>query len=637
MLELVTSKPHGGASPRRSRILRRLMPCHDSNVDMFDIEEDIFIFESAEEREAREIRTQQNERALIARLPPEILADIFVRCVPTSVRKLHSDFSWLNVTRVSSQWRNVALACPDFWSTLIFSRPRWTPVMLARSKMASLAVRVDLKKDHANSPEPILLENASRLGTLDLRSPQFQLSTFLANLEHVDAAPRLQFIKVVNTDLDNLGEGGMWLPRNLFRRTEVMQSRKSGTQLGVRLHLECCAFPWDSGWYFHLTHLHLENINPTQRPTMEAFLGILVGSPYLQILTVIHCSPTTRRGFAVDLPHLTALTIKSDSSSTCARMLSYLIIPPSATINASCTVRSNPDSRCYLPESPIFEKGLTQYRYRHAIFQSLIPEFSEDAAPTTYDTVRITHKDGFTFSLLHSAVPEWSRKVRLDATTWPPNNILRATESVRDHLDFSHVTTLHLQGMHNMPHPPDDGVFALWDTLGRNLRHVETLHLHKSFPGAWLEFLLTQAMLLIGVSHYKSCFNLPKSQHGLAFRDPDGGLTHAWPALRRLALHGIDLGQDYAAHPSPSPADVLRALLWARREGRTPIWRLEIEDCDNVYTQDLAHFRLFADVVYDGKGQKRVFKADDGEESLRSYSINVFADMIEQARPSTRE
>lgn len=120
-------------------------------MEMADIDEAVFP-ESAEERDARETRTRHNDLAPIARLPPEILADIFVRCIPVSIRKLHNDFSWLNVTRVNSRWRNVSIACPDFWTTLLFSRPKWTPVMLARSKMASLIVRVDLRKDHTNSP-----------------------------------------------------------------------------------------------------------------------------------------------------------------------------------------------------------------------------------------------------------------------------------------------------------------------------------------------------------------------------------------------------------------------------------------------------------------------------------------------------
>ncbi|KAF7356475.1 hypothetical protein MVEN_00980600 [Mycena venus] len=535
-------------------------------MDVFNIEEDVFFFESAEERQARELRTLQNELAPIASLPPEILADIFVRCVPTSIA---TDLSWLNVTRVCSHWRNVLLACPDFWSTLIFSRPKWTPVMLARSKMASLVVRVDLKKDHANSPEPILLENAWRLGILDLRSPQHELTTFLGNLEQANAAPRLQCIKIVNTNIDNL-----------------------------------------------------ENISPAQRPTMDAFLAILVGSPNLQTLTVLHCSPTTSRGFTVELSHLTALTIHCSSSTTCSRLLSYLIIPSSAVLETSCTIPVNYDTR--------------------NICQSLIPIFSEDLSPDTYDTVRIEygtvrvdHKGGFSYSLHNSARPEWSRKLRIGAMTWGHDNALRLTEAVRDSLDFSHISTLHLNGMPLMPFSWAPGhndsftsALSLWDTMGRNLHRVTTLHLHKFFPSAMLEFLLTQAMLLVGVSHYKSCFNtFPSQSGGLPFRGPDGVLTHAFPSLRCLGLHEINL-EDSLGPCKPWSGDVLRALLWARREGRAPIWQLEIDECTNVSTHELAHFRLFADVIYDGKGQKTGRKADGADESLRSYSIDIFVQMV---------
>ncbi|KAF8216639.1 hypothetical protein K438DRAFT_1797574 [Mycena galopus ATCC 62051] len=610
------------------------MPCHHSTMDVFDDIDDVFIVESAEERRTRELRTQQNELVPISRLPPEILADIFVRCVPTSIRKLHSDLSWLHVTRVSSRWRGVALSCPDLWSTLLFSRPKWMPVMLVRSKMASLAVHVDLKKDAANSPEPILLEHTLRLGTLDIRSPQHQLTTFLANLEHANSAPRLQCIKVVNTDTNNLGQGGMWLPSNLFRRTEVMENRQVGRQPGVWLHLEACAFPWDSGWYSHLVHLHLENIHSAQRPTIEAFLAILIASPNLQTLTLIHCSPTThRRGCLVELPCLTTLTIKSDPPSPCLRLLGYLKIPPSATIDA--TVKGNYDN---------------QYK----VYQDLFPAFTMDSPPETYDTVQIAHKPtSFTFSLFHSAHPEWSRILRAD-TAWSYLNAIEAMKTVRNYLDFSNVTTLHLRGMDCLPPPPayeytEDvahrHTLSLWDTLGRALPRVHTLHLHKSFPALWLDFLLTQAMLLVGVMHYRSCFSVPmlpprpadiskaKKQRGLPFRDPDGALTHGWPGLRCLALHEINLSERVNEQQGPPAcSDVLLALLWARRQGRAPIWRLEIKDCTNVSKSYLPYFRLFADVEYDGKGELELDEGVGQLDSVPSYSINVFADMVEFSR-----
>ncbi|KAF7348450.1 hypothetical protein MVEN_01362000 [Mycena venus] len=581
-------------------------------MDVFDMVQDDLIIESIEERRAREIRTQQNELAPISGLPPEIFAYIFVLVVPTSIAQLHSDFSWLNITRVSGRWRNIALGCPDFWSTLIFSRPKWTPVMLARSKMASLVVRVDLKKDHANSPVPILFGTRVAVGNVGYLLPTTSTHHFPGQS----------------------GACGGRSPASKCLCCEYHQRQpwNAGTQPGVRLHLEYCAFPWDSEWYSHLTHLHLENINRAQRPTLEAFLAILVGSPNLQTLSVIHCSPTTcLRRLIVELPHLTGLNIKTDSPWACLRLLGSINIPDSATIDTTIRNGICDIDDLLLPLSPILPP------------------------PGMYDTVHFEHTSiSFACSLFHSARPEWFRKLRTCAV-WSLLDAIHAVKTMHNNLDFSNVTTLHLhlQGMVCLPPPPayeytEDVAFRstllFWDALGRDLPRVRTLHFHKSFPALWLEFLLTQAMLLIGVSHYRSCFSNPmlppraadmrKAKHArLPFRGPDGALTHSWPGLRCLALHDIDL-EDPMNELPPTCADALRALLWARREGKAPIWRLMIQECTNVSPHDLAHFRLFADVEYDGKGQTTGRKTDEGDESLRSYSIEIFAKMIEFSRAS---
>ncbi|KAJ7089850.1 hypothetical protein B0H15DRAFT_274387 [Mycena belliarum] len=567
----------------------------------------------AEECSAREGRSEQNEIALIARLPPEILADIFVKCVPVSIRKLHNDSSWLNIARVCSRWRSVALACPELWSTVILWPPTLTLVAMERSKLAPLIVRADLSKDYALDLVSILCTYAARLGALDLRSPQHLLEPFLSNLhfESTGAAPRLQDIRIINTDNDNLGEGGMWLSSNLYDRREVLQSRKAGTRVGLRLHLECCAFPWDSAWYSQMTDFHLENINPAQCPTMETLLSILVGSPALQTLSLIYCDPTTREGFSVVLPHLSILTLKTNSPSTCTNLLTYLVFPLSAIVKVSAS--------CVSPAE-----------HDHNIHKTLIPRFFSFC---TYDTVRIVHEANPTYVLLDTARPSWSRRLRIYAKSWAPEAVFTATKAVVSHLDAARVTTLHLHGMHGRCRDMPDVVALsnVWDLAGQRLRRVRALHLHRAAPTALLEFLLTQAVWLLGVSSWKSClygFYAPKSR---LLCGPEGGaLAHAWPQLQRLGLHDVDLGAPAAddGKPVPARADLLRALLWARREGGARICSLEFADCENVFEEDLRHLRLFADLVYDGKGRSEAVKEDPGI-SLRSYSLGVFQNMIE--------
>ncbi|KAJ7725621.1 hypothetical protein DFH07DRAFT_250554 [Mycena maculata] len=149
----------------------------------------------------------------------------------------------------------------------------------------------------------------------------------------------------------------MWLPENLFRCREV------GVRSGHQLHLERCVFPWNSRWFSHLTHLHLETNFPAQCPPMETFLSILVASPGLQTITLLHFSLTTDAAFPVALPHLSALRIRIHDAWICVRLLKSLVIPRpprlilqalSRPTTASCTRNRLPHSRSLRHMNPSF-------------------------------------------------------------------------------------------------------------------------------------------------------------------------------------------------------------------------------------------------------------------------------------------
>ncbi|KAK7025184.1 hypothetical protein R3P38DRAFT_2953156 [Favolaschia claudopus] len=591
-----------------------------------DFDEVSALPESAAEREERTKRTRQNDLAPISHLPAEIMANIFVHCIPTSIASLDDDFSWLNVTRICHQWRSVALACPEFWSTLILSRPKWTQVMLARSKKAPLVIRADLLRDTDNTPEPILLENAVRLGALEILGPGDLLANFMTNLKNADAAPHLNDIKITNSNSypENLDNPActVWLPRDLFRRKEVSESRRAGRQSGIRLHLDCCAFPWgDSLWYSHLTELHLSNLNMEQRPEMDAFLNVLSKSPNLQALTLYHACPVVGNGFDLEMPHLNLLNITDDPSYLCW-LMDCLIVPSSTIINTSAIVYGG-------------GKG----EFPKSICEELIPMFSEDLGPEQYDTASIDCRNTFTYSLRHSANTQWSRTLRIQShyTCWQPHwpNTLKVTQAIRSCLNLSNITTLHLDSLPAMPSMCDaDGSVAmfissvsLWDTLGRNLARLETLHLYKSFPGGLFDLILAQAMLLINVSHHRSCFHL--SSGGLPLRGPDGSLTHAWPKLQRLELHEIDLARLDNLR-KPCCGDLLRAYLWARREGAPeqpgtlPIWQLKLHSCSNVSMSNSPPLERYADVWSDVKAAEWPTVTAD----LRAHSVTAFVQMV---------
>ncbi|KAJ7183571.1 hypothetical protein C8R46DRAFT_1209737 [Mycena filopes] len=531
---------------------------------------------------------QENKPATISDLPPEILADIFIRCVPVTIRKTH-DVSFLNITQVSTLWRAVALACPEFWSTVILRRPEWIPTFLERSKMAALVIRADTRKlAHTGDLESLILENIPRLGILELRSSRWYLDDLWNLLESAGPATRLQCLTIANITPDDPDEGGMWLPSDLFQRSEVNESRRSHRiQRGLRLHLESCAFSWDSAWYSHLTHLHLANISLVQRPTMEMLLSILVGSPALEILSLIHCLPiqTTSHGFRVELPRLSAFTLKGDSPATFPHLMAYLTIPPSATVHVSCSMKTLEDVDVLL---------------------GLLADYAK-VSPSTYDTVRILHQDGFKYVLLDSARPWWFRRFRIDGKSCQPYATLcPATTGLVERLDVTNITTLHLHHFQGLQPSVFEHEVSMWAMLGEQLPHVR--HVVPELDALQVPPLWS------------------------------GALRRANARLQRLCLHDLDLAEDpepaypqryMYALPVASRAEMLRALLWARREGGARILELQIDGCRNVFRGDLRHLKLFADVVYDGQGMVVV----DGEEHFpcaRTYSMDVLSRMVEQ-------
>lgn len=229
-----------------------------------------------------------NELAPInAQLPAEILAEVFIHCVPQSCRDLNSDLSWIRVSQVCRHWREVALGCPELWANIIYSRPRWPQIMLERAKMAPLVIRAIHSRKMDIVMTPILLGNIYRLRVLDISAPDYVLEKLFGEL--VVEAPLLEFLSLSNQNPDS-DTGGLWIPDNILRSSspDLGRSREK-TQSCIQkleyLRLQSCAFPWDSTFYRGLTQLHLVDINDAQRPHLVGLLSVLLTTPQLQELS----------------------------------------------------------------------------------------------------------------------------------------------------------------------------------------------------------------------------------------------------------------------------------------------------------------------------------------------------------------
>jgi len=541
-----------------------------------------------------------NQLAPIACLAPEILSEVFVHCVPTSYQELSRNFSWIKVTHVSRYWREVALACPELWTSIIFSRPNWIPVMLSRAKMAPLVIRTDLSRDRIDLLQPVLDKHISTVRELDIRASQSTLETLFKYM--MTETPLLESLLIWNTNRDNLGMGGFWLPDSIpVKPTAIETKRIPSPSRKLRyLELRSCAFPWDSPRYNNLTHFKLYHIHHAQRPNMTGLLAILVTMQGLQDLTLVEATPSAEECFIVDLPHLLRITLQ-DPAINCASLLEHLTFPLTTIMTIICPALIT----------------LT-WTFESEVCKRLIPAIAEHCnIKPVYNFVRIKHtsSSGMRVILNHPRGYELLN-LHLRCGGWPPTFAAKATGAIFHVFSIAHVSALELEGLSKKPDSKEE--FKEWVELWRELsrfKSLRALHLNQTTPPMVLEVLLQRAMHCIGI-----CLE-PSTEH----IGSDGISRQLLPRLERIVLRHLDCGID-AGTSGPSFMDSLRSLLWARRQGKTVIPKLEIRNCRNLFLQDLAHLKFFADVTWDGKGKNTADK-EEGGDYPSSFSINVFAQM----------
>ncbi|KAI0764553.1 hypothetical protein BD413DRAFT_482285 [Trametes elegans] len=152
----------------------------------------------------------QGERALIARLPPEILSRIFELGVDYSLELLPT----LNL--VSRRWRDVTLSCPVLWSYIVLdSEWGWrVPAFLRklrahldRSQAAKLFVDIDLRYvDGTNDAQIIMSElkpHLPRCYTFNISVPEWTRMRIVQ--EHAsELGPALEdlYLRIDSSDMD---------------------------------------------------------------------------------------------------------------------------------------------------------------------------------------------------------------------------------------------------------------------------------------------------------------------------------------------------------------------------------------------------------------------------------------------------
>ncbi|KNZ78087.1 hypothetical protein J132_02277 [Termitomyces sp. J132] len=163
----------------------------------------------------RVLRVQHNLLNITARLPDELMERIFFWNFLMQ-RKSEKNY-WIRVAGVCTEWRRVALCCPQLW-TVVRScrRKRWvTEVIIPRSTGFPLHISVSVNQQ-SRKVFPQVLHQMHRIYKLKVKSTdsRARAQNLLDTL--TKAAPILEYLKAdMNTDFENIHH----LPEGLFDHT----------------------------------------------------------------------------------------------------------------------------------------------------------------------------------------------------------------------------------------------------------------------------------------------------------------------------------------------------------------------------------------------------------------------------------
>ncbi|KAF9481474.1 hypothetical protein BDN70DRAFT_893317 [Pholiota conissans] len=327
------------------------------------------------------LKSQKNRLALISRLPPEILCQIFLftklaggNCpparygfflqatgngpknpsryplrLPPYIKGQYDrpySLNWIRVTRVSSYWRRLAIDSPKLWVNLPMENFQWTKEMLQRSKdNASLVV--DIESLYGNSPVyrafELVLTHHSCIKRLSIHNVHHSSNWNDIRQKFPQSAPQLEYLCLKMCIPHSDENAALWYDPVIISN----QLFKTG-----RLrHLDLLMFQPD--WNLHpsayrsLTYLKLHDLWPISRPTGKQFMDALKAMPDLQYMDLRNAFPTERLPWSSDYVHLPDVrTLVLNSKFTEVNdFLHCVTFPPTASVKICCTVQEHSSSR----------------------------------------------------------------------------------------------------------------------------------------------------------------------------------------------------------------------------------------------------------------------------------------------------
>ena len=285
------------------------------------------------------VPTSSPEHSFTCRLPPELLAAIFLEYMQQYEGiscYLRSVPPWVNVSYVCRYWHGVALNCASLWTHLFFVSSEWVDELLKRSKTAPLIIHVDFYDPKSDPGQIRPLEKAlghmERIQDLwiDCDCSKGALDTIHAGL--TAAAPLLRSLHL-----------------STHEESEYHFIIREGTLPGAglrKLHLEPCHVDWSSPIFNGLTELSLSYVMNDPTKCWDGLLLLLSQLPLLRQLRLDNILPpanitfedsfiNTQNTTNVSFCQLEKLTL-TDPIPWVTALLARLEFPRSTIVQLKC-------------------------------------------------------------------------------------------------------------------------------------------------------------------------------------------------------------------------------------------------------------------------------------------------------------
>lgn len=335
--------------------------------DREELEQQILV----QERVLCDLRSRLNKLTPIARLPPDILAEVFLvrvaQCAAAAPDAADADLSWLRLLLVCTHWRHVAISTPALWTRVVVGpRAQWLQLQLLRAHEMPLMVlavftqgaRPEEEDAKLLNLECIIQNELARVRVLHLRAPvQIVRQAFMAIAIAHSAAHLTEFKIEYVAQEASIGDDRPILPFLLPDNMPTLQ----------KLVLVEIPFMWMSlPSFVNLRHLEIRKDVRDGHLVMADFLNAVESLNLLEFLSLrfnISCYaqgtvlamwqvPHTR---VIILPYLRNLMLQA-SCADCSVLLNHMVFSRSPNISCVClTDRGSEDFAAAIAAKLIYE------------------------------------------------------------------------------------------------------------------------------------------------------------------------------------------------------------------------------------------------------------------------------------------